>query len=127
MSMPPQLVPAWRHHVLTTAVTRVALAKLCFIRGHPCLPGVAHGRLQGIGRTGTFCAVDILLQRLDAWPSCRAGAGPDRGEVESALNLPVLVHELRQQRMGMVQTQEQVKGLLRVWRVTLFWHVHVAL
>ncbi|KAF6254095.1 protein-tyrosine phosphatase-like protein [Scenedesmus sp. NREL 46B-D3] len=61
----------------------------------------------GIGRTGTFCAVDILLQRLDAWPCCRDGAGPDRGEVEAALNLPALVHELRQQRMGMVQTLEQ--------------------
>ncbi|WIA40685.1 hypothetical protein OEZ86_004381 [Tetradesmus obliquus] len=61
----------------------------------------------GIGRTGTFCAVDILLQRLDAWPGCNGGAGPERGEVEAALNLPALVHELRRQRMGMVQTLEQ--------------------
>jgi protein tyrosine phosphatase len=69
---------------------------------------------QGIGRTGTFCAIDILLQRLDAWPSCQDGAGPDRGEVEAALNLPALVHELRRQRMGMVQTLEQVRGEARV-------------
>jgi tyrosine-protein phosphatase non-receptor type 9 len=66
--------------------------------------------LQGIGRTGTFCAIDILLQRLDAWPSCQEGSGPDRAEVEAALNLPALVHELRRQRMGMVQTLEQVGG-----------------
>jgi hypothetical protein len=66
--------------------------------------------LQGIGRTGTFCAIDILLQRLDAWPSCQEGSGPDRAEVEAALNLPALVHELRRQRMGMVQTLEQVSG-----------------
>jgi tyrosine-protein phosphatase non-receptor type 9 len=64
---------------------------------------------QGIGRTGTFCAIDILLQRLDAWPSCQEGGGPDRAEVEAALNLPALVHELRRQRMGMVQTLEQVR------------------
>lgn len=65
------------------------------------------GCAQGIGRTGTFCAVDILLQRLDAWPQCQDGCGPDRDEVEAALNVPHLVHELRRQRMGMVQTLEQ--------------------
>lgn len=61
----------------------------------------------GIGRTGTFCAADILLQRLDSWQSCCDGEGLDKNEVEAALNIPNLVHELRRQRMGMVQTLEQ--------------------
>lgn len=64
-----------------------------------------HAHLQGIGRTGTFCAIDILLQRLDAW--ARSSSGPDRAEVEDTLDVPSLVHHLRMQRMGMVQ--------VRVW------------
>jgi len=61
----------------------------------------------GIGRTGTFCAIDILLQRFDSWQTLNDGRGPDRAEVEAALNLPQLVHDLRFQRMGMVQTLDQ--------------------
>lgn len=58
----------------------------------------------GIGRTGTFIAVDVILRRIDAW--FRAG-GPTKEEVEEALDMPRLVHSLRQQRFGMVQTLEQ--------------------
>jgi hypothetical protein len=58
---------------------------------------------QGIGRTGTFCAIDSLLQRLDGWEAAGGGAGPDRSEVEAALDVPALVAGLRAQRMGMVQ------------------------
>ncbi|GBF94107.1 hypothetical protein Rsub_07094 [Raphidocelis subcapitata] len=58
----------------------------------------------GIGRTGTFIAVDVLLRRIDAW--FREG-GPTKDEVEAALDVPRLVHSLRQQRGGMVQTLEQ--------------------
>lgn len=61
--------------------------------------------LQGIGRTGTFCSVDILVQRLDAWASCSNGKGPDQAEVEDTLDVPALVHKLRAQRMGMVQVR----------------------
>ncbi len=63
----------------------------------------------GIGRTGTFCSIDILRRRL----ACLAGAAEARpGSVSSeavhaALDLPALVHELRRQRCGMVQTLEQ--------------------
>eukprot|EP00878_Enallax_costatus_P032416 GHUV01035624.1.p1 GENE.GHUV01035624.1~~GHUV01035624.1.p1 ORF type:complete len:306 (+),score=75.01 GHUV01035624.1:411-1328(+) len=62
----------------------------------------------GIGRTGTFCAVDILLQRLDTWQGSSArsageadksSTSADRAEVEATLNIPNLVHELRRQRM----------------------------
>jgi tyrosine-protein phosphatase non-receptor type 9 len=58
----------------------------------------------GIGRTGTFIAVDVLLRRVDAW--FREG-GPTKEEVEAALDVPQLVHSMRQQRGGMVQTLEQ--------------------
>lgn len=52
----------------------------------------------GIGRTGTFCAVDIALQRLRS---------SDYGEAVSAAELKPVVAELRRQRAGMVQTPEQ--------------------
>ncbi len=54
--------------------------------------------LTGIGRTGTFCAVDIALARLRA---------TDYGAVVSAAELKPVVAELRRQRAGMVQTAEQ--------------------
>jgi protein tyrosine phosphatase len=64
----------------------------------------------GIGRTGTFIAVDVILRRVGAW--FREG-GPTKDEVEAALDLPLLVHSLRQQRGGMVQTLEQYCFLYR--------------
>ncbi|CAK0785693.1 hypothetical protein CVIRNUC_008904 [Coccomyxa viridis] len=60
-------------------------------------PAVVHCS-AGIGRTGTYCAVDVALQRL------RCG---DYGAAVSAAELKPLVAELRRQRAGMVQTPEQ--------------------
>ncbi|KAJ9531782.1 hypothetical protein QJQ45_021935 [Haematococcus lacustris] len=65
----------------------------------------------GIGRTGTFIAVDIVRQRLHHL-AAQAGSGTMARHVAmrllaEALDVPTLVHELRQQRMGMVQTFEQ--------------------
>ncbi|KAL6751426.1 protein-tyrosine phosphatase-like protein [Haematococcus lacustris] len=65
----------------------------------------------GIGRTGTFIAVDIVRQRLHHL-AAQAGSGTMSRHVAmrllaEALDVPTLVHELRQQRMGMVQTFEQ--------------------
>lgn len=59
----------------------------------------------GIGRTGTFCAVDITLQRFDSWRSRAGEVTPE--EVAATLDMPSLVASLRTQRMGMVQTLEQ--------------------
>ncbi|GLC42084.1 hypothetical protein PLESTB_001066400 [Pleodorina starrii] len=63
----------------------------------------------GIGRTGTFCAIDILRRRLAHLEVCAASrpgsVRPDA--VQAALDLPELVHSLRRQRSGMVQTIEQ--------------------
>lgn len=56
----------------------------------------------GIGRTGTFCTIDITLQRLKRWSQDFPSS------VQEVLNLMPLVHRLRQQRMGMVQTHEQL-------------------
>lgn len=73
----------------------------------------------GIGRTGTFVAIDVIRQRLtrlaeraDAAALCAPGALSALPAVEPqailrALGVPDLVHDLRRQRMGMVQTFEQ--------------------
>ena len=63
------------------------------------------GTRAGIGRTGTFCAVDVALQRL------RSG---DYGIAVSAAELKPVVAELRRQRSGMVQTAEQYLFCYRV-------------
>lgn len=57
----------------------------------------------GIGRTGTFCAIDILRQRVKALGSQVF----DQQQLIEQFDLVKLVHSLRQQRMGMVQTLEQ--------------------
>lgn len=62
----------------------------------------------GIGRTGTFMAIDITrlqLEKLNA--ASGRGVEVSVDAVQKALAVPDLVHDLRQQRMGMVQTQEQ--------------------
>ncbi|EFJ50289.1 hypothetical protein VOLCADRAFT_45223, partial [Volvox carteri f. nagariensis] len=63
----------------------------------------------GIGRTGTFCAIDIMRRRLAYLEACAASRpGNVRADaVQAALDLPELVHSLRRQRSGMVQTIEQ--------------------
>jgi protein tyrosine phosphatase len=59
--------------------------------------------LQGIGRTGTLCAIDILMQRLDAWATANGGSGLQQSDYDDTLDVPKLVHQLRAQRMGVVQ------------------------
>jgi protein tyrosine phosphatase len=57
----------------------------------------------GIGRTGTFCAIDALLHRLRGL----APTGLTEAEARWHLDVPAVVFQLRQQRMGMVQTPQQ--------------------
>lgn len=58
----------------------------------------------GIGRSGTFVAVDVALRRLDLL--AEAGSA-DTSSVASAVGVPALVRNLREQRDGMVQGLDQ--------------------
>lgn len=55
----------------------------------------------GIGRTGTFVAIDVVLKRL------RSLDGKDIKGAEAAVSMKRLVTHLRKQRLGMVQTVQQ--------------------
>ena len=58
--------------------------------------------VAGIGRTGTFCAVDIAMRRLGhAMESGNAAAAT------AAVDMHAIVAELRAARWGMVQMLEQ--------------------
>ena len=57
----------------------------------------------GIGRTGTFIALDCLVAALS-----------ERGPLETALDVQMLVKILRRQRFGMVQTLEQYEFIYRL-------------
>ena len=69
----------------------------------------------GIGRSGTFCAVDIALKRL------RDADLRDPKAVHTAINIKRIVTALRKQRPGMVQTFEQY---LLCYQVRLRLSVH---
>ncbi|CEG44032.1 receptor-type tyrosine-protein [Plasmopara halstedii] len=58
----------------------------------------------GIGRSGTFIAIDILLKRLN---QILTSSDCSTQAMEMALDIPKVVHRLRSQRPGMVQTPEQ--------------------
>ncbi|CAD7705408.1 unnamed protein product [Ostreobium quekettii] len=58
----------------------------------------------GVGRTGTFCAVYVLLQRLY---TLLRGGPPSAAQIEKAVDVPGVVARLRRQRVGMVQTVDQ--------------------
>lgn len=58
----------------------------------------------GVGRTGTFCAVYILLRRLFQLLKAKA---PSKEQIAKAVDVPGVVERLRKQRMGMVQTIDQ--------------------
>lgn len=58
----------------------------------------------GVGRTGTFCAVHIVLNRLRYLQSLK---DVTQEKLEWAVNLVAIVGALRNQRMGMVQTIDQ--------------------
>lgn len=67
----------------------------------------------GVGRTGTFIATDVLLQRLHSL-NLQLHGSVGQQDVVAAMNVPELVVNLRQQRRGMVQTWEQYRF---IWEV----------
>lgn len=71
--------------------------------------GASQGKIlvhcsAGVGRTGTFCAVHIVLNRLRYLQNMK---DVTQEKLEWAINLVALVGMLRSQRMGMVQTIDQ--------------------
>jgi len=97
---------AWPDH--GTPEHSIAIRMLCdALPADRRAPIVVHCS-AGIGRTGTFIAVDIVRLRLrKLQEAADKGATVGASEVQAALAIPELVHQLRQQRMGMVQTPEQ--------------------
>lgn len=69
----------------------------------------------GVGRTGTFIAIDVLLQRLHSL-SLQLHGSVKQEDVIAAMNVPELIVNLRQQRRGMVQTWEQYSF---VWQAVI--------
>jgi tyrosine-protein phosphatase non-receptor type 9 len=67
----------------------------------------------GVGRTGTFIATDVSLQRLHSL-TLQLHGSVGQQDVVAAMNIPELVVNLRQQRRGMVQTWEQYRF---IWEV----------
>jgi len=60
----------------------------------------------GVGRTGTFIAIDILLHRLHNLTLQLHGSVTD-DDIRAAMDIPGFVASLRKQRRGTVQTGEQ--------------------
>ncbi|KAF4319938.1 hypothetical protein BBO99_00005742 [Phytophthora kernoviae] len=61
----------------------------------------------GIGRSGTFIAIDILLKRLHQVLTNRSSSADENAQaMQQALDISRVVHHLRSQRPGMVQTPE---------------------
>lgn len=56
----------------------------------------------GIGRSGTFIAIDIILRDIEK--AMASGAGDQGPALLAALNVQQVVHRIRSQRPGMVQT-----------------------
>jgi len=57
----------------------------------------------GVGRTGTFIAIDIILDHIQR---CRAGKNKS---LEPSINVAALVFELRKQRRNMIQNKMQYR------------------
>ncbi|CAH0485990.1 unnamed protein product [Peronospora farinosa] len=62
----------------------------------------------GIGRSGTFIAIDILLKQLHRVLTEKSDSVEEKTRaMQLAVDIPRVVHRLRSQRPGMVQTPEQ--------------------
>eukprot|EP01137_Pigoraptor_chileana_P004641 Opistho-2@46561 len=68
----------------------------CQAQAHPAGPIIVHCS-AGIGRTGTFIAVDVLLNRI-----------AEEG-IDCDIDIQKTIHNIRTQRSGMVQTEAQYK------------------
>jgi len=74
----------------------------------------------GIGRSGAFIAADILLKRmkvltLENHKKREEGNGEEINNTALKL-LKTIVEELREQRRGMVQTEDQYKFVYQIYK-----------
>jgi protein tyrosine phosphatase len=65
----------------------------------------------GIGRSGTFIAIDIILRAIHS--AMDPGREDGSGALLAALDVQQVVHRIRSQRPGMVQTPEQYEMVYR--------------
>ncbi|CAI5740799.1 unnamed protein product [Hyaloperonospora brassicae] len=64
----------------------------------------------GVGRSGTFIAIDILLKQLHRVLTDTSDSDEEKARaMQHAMDVPRVVHRLRSQRPGMVQTPEQYR------------------
>lgn len=94
-------LPDWADHGVPSSPAEL-LRLLKLLRAQPPSgPPVVHCS-AGIGRTGTFVAIDVAIKKLHA--ALRAG---DDAALAEAVALDELLLRLRRQRAGLVQTAEQ--------------------
>lgn len=70
-----------------------------------------HACSAGIGRTGAFIAIDIIMKRLRAMATLESP--PSEDDIRNAIEVPEVVHSLRRMRRGMVQTMDQYEFIYR--------------
>jgi tyrosine-protein phosphatase non-receptor type 9 len=104
---------AWPDHGVPASTT--AVRRLCHSLDDCRRAGcrVAVHCSAGVGRTGAFVAIDMLLQRLHRLRVRPPGAVA-AGEVVAAVDVRAAVLALRRQRRGMVQTAAQYEMVYRV-------------
>lgn len=105
------LYACWPDHSKPQADTRAALLQLIKTSASKCPPGtprVVHCS-AGVGRTGTFIALDHLLQELDSGQLLNV-TDPETDPVFETVN------QLREQRMMMVYNEMQLQFLYEVLR-----------
>ncbi|GAB9473047.1 hypothetical protein Gpo141_00010209 [Globisporangium polare] len=74
----------------------------------------------GIGRSGTFIAIDIMLRDIQRAMASTSGNMEDK--LLEALDVQQVVHRIRSQRPGMVQTPEQYEMIYRYLAAVLSNH-----